>query len=137
MAIVSRAGEQGRGFAVVSGEVRTLAQRSATAAREIKSLIAASLQTVETGARQAGEAGRTMDDIVGRAQGVTQLIRDISSATVEQTAGIEQVTLAVGQLDGHAAECGAGGRVRDRRRRLPEGAGRGMPVDAFVFPAGE
>jgi methyl-accepting chemotaxis protein len=95
----ARAGEQGRGFAVVAGEVRTLAQRSAMAAREIKSLIAASLETVETGARQADATGRTISEIVERAQRVTELIREIDAATAEQTAGIEQVSLAVGQLD--------------------------------------
>ena len=95
----ARAGEQGRGFAVVAAEVRTLAQRSAVAAKEIKSLIQASVEKVEAGSRQAGDAGRTMDDIVTQVHRVTQLISEISTATQEQTTGIGQVSDAVAQLD--------------------------------------
>jgi len=95
----ARAGEQGRGFAVVAGEVRNLAQRSAEAAKEIKALIGASVDKVETGSRLVGDAGATMDDIVAQVRKVADLIAEISAATVEQTAGIGQVSDAVNQLD--------------------------------------
>jgi len=95
----ARAGEQGRGFAVVAGEVRTLASRSAEAAREIKSLIGASVEQVETGARQVDAAGTSMAEIVAQVQHVTQLIGEISSATAQQATGIGQVGEAVNQLD--------------------------------------
>jgi methyl-accepting chemotaxis protein len=95
----ARAGEAGRGFAVVAGEVRALAQRSAQAAREIKALINDSVQRVEEGSRQVAEAGRTMNDIVAQVKRVTDLIGEITSATLEQSNGIGQVNQAVGQLD--------------------------------------
>jgi methyl-accepting chemotaxis protein-1 (serine sensor receptor) len=95
----ARAGEQGRGFAVVAGEVRNLAQRSAEAAKEIKTLIGTSVEKVEAGARLVGDAGSTMDDIVSQVRRVADLITEISSATAEQTSGIGQVSDAVAQLD--------------------------------------
>ena len=95
----ARAGEQGRGFAVVAGEVRNLAQRSAEAAKEIKALIGASVERVETGSRLVGDAGTTMADIVTQVRKVAGLIGEISSATIEQTSGIGQVSGAVNQLD--------------------------------------
>ncbi|MCD2342259.1 methyl-accepting chemotaxis protein [Ideonella azotifigens] len=95
----ARAGEQGRGFAVVAGEVRSLAQRSADAAREIKSLIGSSVEKVESGAKLVDDAGRTMEDIVKQVQRVSDLIAEIGSATHEQTTGIGQVGQAVGHLD--------------------------------------
>ena len=95
----ARAGEQGRGFAVVAGEVRSLASRSAEAAKEIKGLISHSVQTVEAGSQLVGEAGRTMADIVGQVQRVSDLLGEISAATIEQTSGIGQVNDAVTQLD--------------------------------------
>ncbi len=95
----ARAGEQGRGFAVVASEVRSLAQRSASAAREIKSLIGSSVEKVEAGTRQVGDAGHSMDGIVAQVQRVAELIAEISNATTEQTAGISQVGNAVQQLD--------------------------------------
>ncbi|RZI82156.1 MAG: HAMP domain-containing protein [Rubrivivax sp.] len=95
----ARAGEQGRGFAVVAGEVRTLAQRSAQAAKEIKTLIGESVEKVESGSRLVVDAGKTMDDIVLRVKRVSDLIGEITSASVEQSQGIGQIGDAVSQLD--------------------------------------
>ena len=95
----ARAGEQGRGFAVVASEVRSLAQRSAGAAREIKTLIGASVEKVENGTQLVSEAGRSMEGIVAQVQRVSDLIGEISSATSEQTTGISQVGEAVTQPD--------------------------------------
>ncbi len=96
----ARAGEQGRGFAVVAGEVRSLASRSAVAAREIAGLIGNSVERVTTGTRLVGEAGTTMDEIVAQVRRVSDLIAEIGSATAEQTTGIGHVSQAVTQLDG-------------------------------------
>jgi methyl-accepting chemotaxis protein len=95
----ARAGENGRGFAVVAGEVRTLAQRSAQAAKEIKTLISDSTEKVESGSRLVGDAGRTMDDIVTQVKRVNDMLAEISAATNEQTTGIGQISDAVTQLD--------------------------------------
>ncbi|WP_395699116.1 methyl-accepting chemotaxis protein [Aquabacterium sp.] len=95
----ARAGEQGRGFAVVAGEVRSLAQRSAEAAREIKTLIGASVERVESGARLVQDAGSTMNEIVASVQRVSDIIGEITAAASEQSAGIGQVNGAVVQLD--------------------------------------
>jgi methyl-accepting chemotaxis protein len=95
----ARAGEQGRGFAVVASEVRSLAQRSAGAAREIKTLIGASSERVETGARLVGEAGKSMQDIVEGVQRVTHIISEITLAAEQESLGITQVSSAVTQLD--------------------------------------
>ena len=96
----ARAGEQGKGFAVVAGEVRSLAQRSAQAAKEIKQLIDESLAKVEAGARQARQAGEVMTEVVGSVEGVTTIMGEISSASHEQAEGIEQVNRAVVEMDG-------------------------------------
>ncbi len=95
----ARAGEQGRGFAVVASEVRSLASRSAEAAKEIKTLINASVERVELGARQVNEAGLSVNEIVTQVRRVSDLINEISSATIEQSSGIAQVGHAVNQLD--------------------------------------
>ncbi|MEK8029082.1 methyl-accepting chemotaxis protein [Pseudaquabacterium rugosum] len=95
----ARAGEQGRGFAVVAGEVRALAQRSAEAAREIKTLIGTSVEKVETGARLVQDAGSTMNEIVSSVQRVGDIIGEITAAAAEQSAGFGQVNGAVNQLD--------------------------------------
>ncbi|MFA9217675.1 MAG: methyl-accepting chemotaxis protein [Sphingomonadaceae bacterium] len=95
----ARAGEQGRGFAVVASEVRNLAQRSATAAKEIKELIGRSVETVDQGARLVDEAGVTMDGIVTAVKQVAAIMTDISSASTEQSHGIEQVNQAIVSID--------------------------------------
>jgi methyl-accepting chemotaxis protein len=95
----ARAGEQGRGFAVVATEVRNLAQRSATAAQEIKALIKSSVERVDTGARLVDAAGNTMDEIVASVKHVTDIMAEISAASAEQRAGIEQVNSAIGRMD--------------------------------------
>ncbi|MGA0609407.1 methyl-accepting chemotaxis protein [Caldimonas sp. KR1-144] len=95
----ARAGEQGRGFAVVAGEVRGLAQRSASAAKEIKTLIGSSVERVEAGAQLAGEAGASMGEIVSSVKRVSDLITEIAAAAQEQRDGIGQVNQAIGNLD--------------------------------------
>jgi methyl-accepting chemotaxis protein len=95
----ARAGEQGRGFAVVASEVRSLAGRSAEAAKEIKGLINTSVSKVDAGSRLVGEAGASMQDIVSQVKRVADLIGEISSTAMEQTSGIEQINQALSQLD--------------------------------------
>jgi len=95
----ARAGEQGRGFAVVAGEVRTLAQRSAEAAKEIKTLINSSVESVDAGSKLVDESGAALNEIVVSVTKVSDIIAEIAAASVEQTAGVDQINKAIAQLD--------------------------------------
>jgi methyl-accepting chemotaxis protein len=138
----ARAGEQGRGFAVVAGEVRSLAQRSAQAAKEIKALIGASVERVESGSRLVADAGRTMADIVGSVQRVTDIIGEITAAASEQSEGIGQVNSAVTQLDSMTQQnaalveqsAAAASSLKEQTLRLQESLGA-FRVDATLAPA--
>ncbi|NYT61986.1 Tar ligand binding domain-containing protein [Alcaligenaceae bacterium] len=124
----ARVGEQGRGFAVVAGEVRSLAQRSAQAAKEIKEQIEDSLGKVQSGARLANDAGDIMQEVVGSVQGVTTIMGEISSASHEQSDGIAQVNLAVVDMDGVVQQnaalvqeaAAAAGSLQEQAARLTE-----------------
>jgi methyl-accepting chemotaxis protein len=127
----ARAGEQGRGFAVVAAEVRSLAQRSATAAREIKGLIDASVERVDSGSRLVADAGQTMGEIVASVRRVSDVIGQISSAAALQSEGIGQVNSAVAELDQMTQQnaalveqsAAAAMSLRDQARRLTEVVG--------------
>jgi methyl-accepting chemotaxis protein len=95
----ARAGEQGRGFAVVASEVRTLAQRSAAAAKEIKELIGDSVEKVDAGSKLVNQAGETMNEVVDSVKRVSDIIAEITAASNEQRSGIEQVNQAITQMD--------------------------------------
>ncbi|QET06107.1 MULTISPECIES: methyl-accepting chemotaxis protein [Cupriavidus] len=121
----ARAGEQGRGFAVVAGEVRSLAQRSSTAAKEIKELIDRSVDRVHAGSGYVQQAGVAMNDVTQAVHNVTQIMREISTASAEQSRGIGQVATAVTQMDGvtqqNAAlveEAAAAARSLDEQARM-------------------
>ena len=135
----ARAGEQGRGFAVVASEVRSLAGRSAEAAREIKVLIDSSVDKVESGARQVQDAGSTMDEIVGSVKRVGDIIGEITSAASEQSDGIGQVNTAISELDQMTQQnaalveesTAASLSLSDQAQRLGEAVG------TFRLPAGQ
>ncbi|TQJ97565.1 methyl-accepting chemotaxis protein [Achromobacter sp. SLBN-14] len=127
----ARAGEQGKGFAVVAGEVRSLAQRSAQAAREVKALIEDSAGKVGAGARQAEGAGATMQEIVTAVQRVTDIMGEIAAASHEQASGIDQVNRAVAQMDEVTQQnaalveeaAAAAGSMQDQARELVRAVG--------------
>jgi methyl-accepting chemotaxis protein len=128
----ARAGEQGRGFAVVASEVRSLAQRSAEAAKQIKGLIQASVEKVDSGSRLVGEAGTTMNEIVASVQRVTDIIGEISAAAAEQSGGLGQINGAVNELDRATQQnaalveesAAAAESLREQAGRLAEVVGR-------------
>jgi methyl-accepting chemotaxis protein len=128
----ARAGEQGRGFAVVASEVRALAQRSAGAANEIKTLIGTSVSNVESGARLVSDAGATMREIVYSVQRVSDVIGEITAAAVEQSSGIGQVNLAVNEIDEMTQQnaalveesAAAAESLKDQAQRLSQAVGQ-------------
>jgi methyl-accepting chemotaxis protein-1 (serine sensor receptor) len=127
----ARAGEQGRGFAVVASEVRSLAQRSAAAAKEIKGLIESSVERVNAGGQLVEQAGATMREILASVREVTDIMGEITSASTEQTAGIEQVNVAVLEMDRVTQQnaalveeaAGAAGALNEQAQRLAQAVG--------------
>jgi methyl-accepting chemotaxis protein-1 (serine sensor receptor) len=139
----ARAGEQGRGFAVVASEVRTLAQRSANAAKEIKALIGDSVDKVQTGTRLVGEAGSTMHDVVDSVQRVAGIIAEITATATHQSDGIAQVNAAMGQMDGAVQQnaalveeaAAAADALQQQARALAEAVGVFRLADAAASAA--
>ncbi len=143
----ARAGEQGRGFAVVASEVRTLAQRSAAAAKEIKTLIGDSVGKVDAGTKLVDQAGATMEQVVESIRRVTDIMAEITHASTEQTGGIEQVNAAIGQMDEATQQnaalveeaAAAAGAMREQAAKLAEVVGvfkvEGRAVVAVQAPA--
>ncbi|MGU7768759.1 methyl-accepting chemotaxis protein [Burkholderia sp. MR1-5-21] len=135
----ARAGEQGRGFAVVASEVRSLAQRSSTAAKEIKELITASVQTIRDGSTLAGEAGRTMTDVTQAVARVTDIMGEIAAASAEQSRGIDQVNLTITQMDQTTQQNAALVEQAAAASKSLDAQGRELAqtVAAFRMPGGE
>ncbi|WP_269501224.1 methyl-accepting chemotaxis protein [Burkholderia sp. IMCC1007] len=135
----ARAGEQGRGFAVVASEVRSLAQRSSTAAKEIKELITASVRTIQDGSALAGEAGKTMSDVTQAVARVTDIMGEIAAASAEQSRGIEQVNLTITQMDETTQQNAALVEQAAAASKSLEAQGRELSdtVSVFRMPAGE
>lgn len=142
----ARAGDQGRGFAVVASEVRTLAQRSAAAAKEIKGLIGDSVQKVDAGAKLVDQAGTTMGQVVESIRRVTDIMAEITHATQEQTVGIEQVNQSISMMDEATQQnaalveqsAAAAGSMQDQAARLAQVVGvfkLDVPATAFAAPA--
>ncbi|MDR0243744.1 MAG: methyl-accepting chemotaxis protein [Burkholderia sp.] len=134
----ARAGEQGRGFAVVASEVRSLAQRSSTAAKEIKELISASVQTIQDGSALAGEAGKTMSDVTQAVARVTDIMGEIAAASAEQSRGIDQVNLTITQMDETTQQNAALVEQAAAASKSLEAQGRELSetVAAFRMPSG-
>ncbi|MFO1413609.1 MAG: Cache 3/Cache 2 fusion domain-containing protein [Burkholderiales bacterium] len=134
----ARAGEQGRGFAVVASEVRNLAQRSAAAAKEIKTLIGDSVGKVETGSKLVDAAGKTMEEIVQAVKRVTDIMSEITAASLEQSSGIEQVNQAIAQMDQVTQQNAALVEEAAAAAESMKGqvAGLEQSVSAFVLDAG-
>ncbi|HIH2749605.1 methyl-accepting chemotaxis protein [Burkholderia aenigmatica] len=134
----ARAGEQGRGFAVVASEVRSLAQRSSTAAKEIKELISASVQTIRDGSALAGEAGKTMSDVTQAVARVTDIMGEIAAASAEQSRGIDQVNLTITQMDETTQQNAALVEQAAAASKSLEAQGHELSetVAAFRMPAG-
>ncbi|WP_088511521.1 methyl-accepting chemotaxis protein [Burkholderia ubonensis] len=135
----ARAGEQGRGFAVVASEVRSLAQRSSSAAKEIKALITASVQTIRDGSTLAGEAGRTMLDVTQAVARVTDIMGEIAAASAEQSRGIEQVNVTITQMDQTTQQNAALVEQAAAASKSLEAQGHELSetVAAFRMPGGE
>ena len=139
----ARAGEQGRGFAVVASEVRNLAQRSATAAREIKTLIGDSVDKVDGGGKLVDEAGQTMQLIVTSVKQVADIMSEITAASQEQSVGIEQVSASIGQMDAMTLQnaalveqaAAAAHRMQDEARVLSRAVAVFTPQAATAVPA--
>lgn len=129
----ARAGDQGRGFAVVATEVRSLAQRSAAAAKEIKSLIGDSVLKVEAGSKLADAAGKTMEDVVYSVKGVADIIREIAAASQEQSTGIEQVNEAIAQMDQVTQQNAALVEQAAAAAESAEEQARGLSVTVGIF----
>ena len=138
----ARAGEQGRGFAVVASEVRSLAQRSAEAAKEIKALIGASVDQVEVGSRRVFDAGHTMQEIVAAVQRVSAMIGEVTAASTEQSGGVGRVSAAVHGLDQMTQQnaalveqsAAAAESLKDQSARLAEMVGA-FRLDRRAVPA--